>query len=422
MEAHVVYQFRAYTDKAGYARVDEVLAMQRDLYNAAILERKWAREWVEKGGDPARANVTYNSQSRALTELRAETFEWKDQNRRLAMGTLWRVELAFQAFFRRMNSGEKPGYPRLKGATRFRTLEVRGVLPSALTIRPGRGLALVRVKGLPTLQLRLKNRTLPPVGQLKTLTITRKGNRCLVSLGFAVQKEPLPATGRAVGLDMRYGIARVVTSDGAAWHAREVDTSGPRRLLRKIARAKRGSRNRAKLLRSLNGCGDRERIRDYNEVHRFTSQIVRDYDFIAIEDLDIRAMTHTARGTVDAPGENVALTAHLNRRALTQTWGEIRRQLTYKAEWAGRKIVFVDPNSTSWACSKCGYLRSLPPPSPTFRCSRCGTRGAAAHNASINILRLGLQDLGEGGNKGLRPALDTPQDLVSIRALAWMRV
>lgn len=422
MEAHVVYQFRAYTDKAGYARVDEVLALQRDLYNAAILERKYAREWVEKGGDPARANITYTSQSKALTALRAESPEWKDQNRRLAAGTLWRVELAFQAFFRRMNAGERAGYPRLKGPRRFRTLEVRGTLPSAVTVRPGRGLALVRVKGLPTLELRLKDRELPPVAQLKTLTITRKGNRCLVSLGFAEQKEPLPATGRAVGLDMRLGIARVVTSDGAAWPARETDVAATRRLHRKLARAKRGSRNRAKAVRALSNLGDRERIRDYNQVHRFTSQIVRDHDFIAIEDLDIKEMTRSARGTVDAPGENIALTAYLNRRALAQTWGEIRRQLTYKAEWAGRKIVFVDPNSTSRTCSTCGYLRPAPQVSPTFRCSRCGIRGSAAHNASINILRLGLQGLGEGGNKGLPPALDTPQDLVSIRALAWMRV
>ena len=372
--------------------------------------------------DPGKSNITHNSQSRPLTALRAETPVWKDQNWHLAMRILWRVELAFQAFFRRMHAGEKPGYPRLKGATRFRTLEVRGILPSAITVRPGRGLALVSVKGLPTLELRLKNRTLPPAAQLKTLTITRKGNRCQVSLGFAEEKEPLPTSGKAVGLDMRLGIARVVTSDGTAWPARESDTSETKRLLPQIARAKRGSTNRAKLVRRLNNCVDRERTRDYNEAHRFTSQIVRDYDFIAIEDLDIKEMTRSAKGTVEAPGQNVALTADLNRRTLAQTWGEIKRQLTYKLEWAGRKIVFVDPNSTSRTRSNWGHLRPMPQVAPTFRCSRCGVRGAAAHNASINILRLRLQGLGEGGNKGLPPALDTPQDLVSIRALAWMRV
>ncbi len=422
MEANVVYQFRAYTDKVGYDRIDEILAMQRDLYNAAILERKWAREWVEKGGDPARGTVTFNSQSKALTRLRAECPEWKNQNRRLATGTLWRVELAFQAFFRRMNSGEKAGYPRLKAASRFRTLEVRSSPPGALRTDPARNQLVLRIKGLPSLTVPLKGRQVPPTSELRTFRITRKGNRCVVSLGFKEEKEPLGVTGKSIGLDMRLGIARVVTSDGQAWRTRLVDPARDKRLQRQIARAKRGSRNRAKLVRTLNNLAAREQIRDYNSVHRFTSLIISNYDFIAIEDLDIREMTRSPRGTKEAPGENIALAAGLNRRALEQTWGEIRRQLTYKAEWAGKKVVAVDPVDTSRACSRCGHLRSLPQVSPTFRCSRCGASGAAAHNAAINILRLGLQGLGEGGNKGLQPALDTPQDLVSIRALVWMRV
>ena len=417
MEVHVTYQFRAYTDKAGYARIDEVLAMHRDLYNSAILERKWAREWFEKYGDQGQGAVTYNSQSKEITMLRAESPEWKDQNRRLATGTLWRAELAFQAFFRRQSKGETPGYPRLKSPNRFRTLDVRGVLPSALTIRAN-GTALVRVKGLPPLTLRLKGRTVPPTSQLKTLRITRRGNRCMVSLGYAEEREPLPETGKATGLDMRLGVARVVTSAGGAWPARVVDNARIKRLHRKISRARKGSRNRAKVVRILNSFTTREQVRDYNEVHRFTTAIVRSHDLIAIEDLDIRDLTRSARGTKDAPGENVALAADLNRRVYEQTWGEIRRQLTYKAEWAGRKVVFVDPVDTSRTCSVCGHLRGSPQISPAFRCGRCGVRGAAAHNAAINVLRLGLGAQGEGGNLHL----DTPQDLVSIRALAWMRV
>jgi putative transposase len=422
LEVHVTYQLRAYTDKAGYGRIDEVLAQHRDLYNSAVLERKWAREWVEKYGAPGGAAVTYNSQSKELTALRAERPEWKDQNRRLATGTLWRVEKAFQAFFRRVNAGETPGYPRLKPPTRFRTLETRGIPPGALKADPDRDRLYLRLKGLPSLAIPLKGRAVPATSQLKTITITRKGNRCMVSLGFMEEREPLSPTGLAIGLDMRLNVARVVTSYGEAWPTRVLDNAKVKRLHRKIARAKKGSRGRAKTVRTLNNHAIRELARDYNEVHRFTSRIVANHELIAIEDLDIRQMTRSARGTVESPGENVALSADLNRRVYEQTWGEIRRQLIYKAEWAGRRVVLVDPADTSRTCSGCGHIRSLPQESSTFRCGRCGLRGAAAHNAAINILRLGLRDLGEGGNKGLRPALDTPQDLVSIRALAWMRV
>lgn len=415
MQAHVTYQFRAYTDKAGYARIDEVLSMQRDLYNAAILERKWDRERVEKYG--GMSTVTYNSQSKALTGLRAEDPEWRNQNRRLATGTLWRVEKAFQAFFRRLSAGEIPGYPRLKSPARFRTLEPRGIPTGSVKVDPASDRLHLSLKGLPRLLVPLKGRALPPPGQLKTIAVTRKGNRCLVSLGFLEEREPLPETGKAIGLDMRISIARVVTSAGNAWPAREAESASVKRLHRKIARAKMGSRNRAKVVRTLANLTFREQVRDYNEVHRFTSGIVRDHDLIAIEDLDIRAMTESARGTEDEPGENVAYAADLNRRTYAQTWGEIRRQLAYKAEWAGRKLVPVDPMDTSRTCSSCGHLRVIPQVSPLFRCRRCGTSGAAGHNAAINILRLGLA-LGEGGNM----TLDTPQDLLSIRALAWMRV
>ena len=370
---NVVNQFRPYTNKAGYARIDEVLAMQRDLYNVAVLERKWCREWVEKGGDPALGTVSFNSQSKALTTLRADSPEWKDQNRRLAMGTLWRVELAFQAFFRRMNSGEKPGYPWLKPASRFRTLEVWSSPTGALRTDPTRDQLVLRVKGLPSLTVPLKGRKVPPASELRTFRITRKGSRCIVSLGFKEEKEPLGVTGKAIGLDMCLGIARVVTSDGQAWPARLVDLARVKRLHRQIAKVKRGSKNRAKLVRTLNNHATREQSRDYNSVHRFTSQIISNYDFIAIEGLDIREMNRSARGTKEAPGENIALAAELNRRALEQTWGEIRRQLTYKAEWAGKRVVTVDPVDTSRTCSNCGHLRCLPQVSPTFRCSRCGT-------------------------------------------------
>ena len=418
MDAFVNYQFRAYTDRAGYARLDELLAMHRDLYNAAILERKYAREWIEKGGDPAKAGVTYNSQSREFTTFRRESPEWKDHDRHIATGTLWRVEKAFQAFFRRLNVGEKPGYPRLKSYSRFRTLEPRGMPVRALRPDPGKDRLQLVIKGLPTLTIPLKGRKIPDAQKLKTVKVTRKGNKCLVSLGYWEVREPLEKTGKSVGLDMRLGIARVVTSSGQAWRAREFDMPQVKRLHRKLNRAKKGSRNRAKVVRQLNNFTNRARIRDLNECHRFTSRIVKDYDTIAIEDLDIRHITRSARGTRDEPGENIALNADLNRRALAQTWGEIRRQLAYKAEWAGRKIVVVDPNSTSRTCSQCGHLRPVPQVSPTFRCSRCGARGAAAHNAAINILRLGIDSLGEGGNL----TLHAPQDLVSIRALAWMRV
>ena len=75
-----------------------------------------------------------------------------------------------------------------------------------------------------------------------------------------------------------------------------------------------------------------------------------------MEDLQIRNMTASARGSTEDPGVNVAAKSGLNREILKQTWGIIRQQLAYKAEWAGRESVEIDPRNTSRACSACGVV------------------------------------------------------------------
>ena len=117
----------------------------------------------------------------------------------------------------------------------------------------------------------------------------------------------------------------------------------------------------------------------------------------------------------------VQLSADLNRRSLAQTWGKIRQQLTYKAEWAGKELAEVDPAYTSRTCSRCGVVARDPQVLPIFRCGQCGLRGATAHNAAVNILRAGLASR-EGGTMGFRPSLDTPQGVVSVGSLEPMCV
>ena len=281
--------------------------------------------------------------------------------------------------------------------------------------------AIVRVKGLPDLEIRLKGKDLPPPSKLTSLRITREGRRCTVSLGFRVPKEIMPSNGRSVGLDMRMSIARVVTSDREYWDRRDPDTARVKRLQRKLSRAKKGSKGRRKKAGHLTNAHRRERLRNHQATHRFTSQIVRRYDRIALEALEIRKMTRSAKGTMAEPGNLVQLTADRNRRALAQTWGKIRQQIAYKAAWAGRQLAEVDPAFTSRTCSHCGTVASTPQIAPEFRCLVCGTYGSVAHNAAVNILRRGFGS-GEGGTTGESPSLYTPLDVASIREMSRMRV
>ena len=162
--------------------------------------------------------------------------------------------------------------------------------------------AVVRIKGLPDLELRIKGRELPPPSQLTMLKITREGRRCTVSLGFKVEKLPKASTGQRVGLDMRMGLARVVTSDGEYWERRDLDLSRVKRLQRKVSRGVKGSASRRKKVQRLANAHRKQRVSNHHAVHRFTSHIARQYDFIAVEDLDIGSMTASGRGTAAEPG------------------------------------------------------------------------------------------------------------------------
>ena len=136
---------------------------------------------------------------------------------------------------------------------------------------------------------------------------------------------------------------------------------------------------------------------------------------MAVEALRIRNMTASAKGTVEAPGKNVRAKAGLNRSILEQRWGIMLSQLRYKAEWAGAKVVEVDPSYTSQTCSNCGVVCRANRRGKLYSCSTCGVRLDADVNAAVNILRRGLTTLGlkpcpTGAQDGQQ--LHTPQQLL----------
>ena len=115
---------------------------------------------------------------------------------------------------------------------------------------------------------------------------------------------------------------------------------------------------------------------------------------VAVEKLAVGNMTRSARGSQEAPGRNVRAKQALNRSILEQSWGRIRQQLAYKAAWAGRRLVEVDPRFTSQDCSTCGKRRSKPDAREHWQCEHCGAEHDRDVNAAVNIHRAGIEALG----------------------------
>ena len=187
---------------------------------------------------------------------------------------------------------------------------------------------------------------------------------------------------------------RVTLNTGETIAPEPEDQKAIRRAQRAVARCKRGSRGRHKRVGTLARLRRRHQVWSRNACHRLTTELVRRFGTIALEALQVGNMTRSARGTPEQPGRNVRAKAGLNRSILGQTWGRIREQLLYKAAWAGRRVVEVDPRFTSQDCSTCGERREKPDAGEHWRCRSCGAEHDRDVNAAINIHRAGILALG----------------------------
>lgn len=114
-----------------------------------------------------------------------------------------------------------------------------------------------------------------------------------------------------------------------------------------------------------------------------------------IEDLKVRQMTKTGRGTVEAPGTLVQKKANENRSLLDVSPRMIRTMLEYKAPWFGSRIIVVDPAETSQWCNSCGTVDAESRIGRSrFVCTNCGSIFDADVNAAKNILKLGISPTG----------------------------
>ena len=361
---HKTYQTRGYCSRSGYARIREVLRACRWLYNRSLELRRNIYRACGK-------SMSRFAQMKHLTRLRAEQQAWRDLSLQVPRGVLVRLDRAFRAFFRRVKAGEKPGFPRFQGMGRYQCIELAEVSPGM--VKGNR----IKIKGLPAIRIR-PSAPLPNSKQLKALRLVMRGRILSVDLVYAEQVVPLPHSNEAVGIDMGVN-ERMTLSDGSTVERRVVDRRRERRLQRVISRRQKGSNGRRKAVAAFAPEQRRNAIRSRNACHRITTDLVRRYGCIAIEGLRIRNMT----------GAGGAHKRGLNREMLAQTWGVLRQQLAYKAEWAGRRLVEVNPAYTSRTCAECGKVNGKPRTYRVFACSVCGHADDRDVNAARNILARG---------------------------------
>jgi putative transposase len=187
-------------------------------------------------------------------------------------------------------------------------------------------------------------------GDISNVTVSLHAAAWYVSIQTEREvDDPVHSKRDPVGIDQ--GIARFATlSTGEFFDA----LNSFRKLENKLARAQR--KLSKKTLYSVNWYKAKARVerihacianarRDY--LHKTSTQICKNHAVVVLEDLNVRNMSASARGTIEKPGQNVAAKSGLNKGILDQGWGEFRRQLEYKLNWRGGLLVMVPPQHTS---------------------------------------------------------------------------
>jgi putative transposase len=362
----------------------------RQLYNAALEERREA--WNTRT-----ASVSYCHQAAQLPEIRKMD---PDGQGRWSAGsqqqTLRRLDKAFAAFFRRVESGQKPGYPRFKGRNWFDTVdwpaEKNGARWDSVP-HP----TVVRVYLLGIGHVRVHQHR-PVQGTLKTISVKREGRRWYVMLTCDdVPAQPLPATGAVVGIDL--GVASfLTTSDGEHVPNPRLLAAATERLAdaqRSLAWKKRGSNRRVKAVRRVAALHAKVRLSRLDHAHKAALVLVRDHDVVVHEALQVANMTRRPKPSVAENGtyepNGAAAKGGLNRTINDAGWGVFLNVLRAKAESAGRVVVEVDPRQTSQRCAECGHVAAgNRVTQAAFRSLSCGHEAHADVNAAVNILRAGL--------------------------------
>jgi len=219
------------------------------------------------------------------------------------------------------------------------------------------------------------------VPDCKSYRVTRdRAGRWHVAFASVPQPVPGPGTGGVVGIDRGVAVT-LALSDGTMLQAPQPRDT--RTLARKLSMAKRGSnrRQRSRLALAKAKAANADTLKDW--AHKSSTQIASRYDVIRVEDLKIRNMTRSAKGTRDAPGRSVRAKAGLNRSVLQQGWGMFAQFLEYKAPGRVEK---VNPAYTSQRCSECGNVDANSRKSQAqFACTSCRCSCNADVNAAKNI-------------------------------------
>ena len=374
----------------------------RILYNSCLVDRN--RHYEETGKGLSRID-----QQKILVKDKKNISYLTGIHSQVLQDVLFRVEKAYKAFFRRLKDRNgKAGYPRFKNYGRYDSITYT---QSGFEIIDGK-LALSKIGHIKLKQHR------SVFGIIKTCNIKKEIDKWYVC--FSVKYTPIkkPVPNKQIGIDV--GIKSfAVLSNGETLDNPKYLVKSEEKLNKKqkrLSSKKKGSNNREKARITVAKLHKKVSNQRKDFQHKVSKQIVDNYGYIAVEDLQIKNMVKN---------HNLAKSIH------DAGWGQFVSFLTYKAEEAGCYIEKINPRNTSKSCSICGYIyKDMTLFVRNWVCPICNAIHDRDINASINIVNktigrvspeftLGeissMDDIGCGNIAGLKSILSKNQEAAPVK-------
>lgn len=359
------YRYRLFPTKSQVSQMEQTLEICRWVYNETLAMRKNAWEQEQR-------HISYYESKRQIPLWKKERPELSTVYSQVLQNVTLRVDLAFKAFFRRLKSGEKPGYPRFKGKGRYDSF----TYPQSGFKLDGDRLHLSKIGDVRVVLHR------PVEGTIKTLTIRRSATGKWYAC-FSVEYDPTPAPQKesVVGIDVGLESFATLSNGEKIENPRffRTDEKALAKAQRKLSKAEKGTPERKKARKIVAHVHERIANRRLNFAHQTSRKVVDRFGTIVFEDLNIT---------------NMQKNHHLAKSIADVAWNMFITITESKAEDAGSRVILVNPRNTSQMCSRCGMIVAKTLSDRVHSCPHCGLVMDRDQNAAINIMRLGLQSQG----------------------------
>jgi len=370
----MAYKAVLYPNSVQKTLIAKTLGCCRYLYNYCLNER--ITEFKASG-----KSISYNEQAKVITTLKQspDTNWLREVDSTALQRSLRHLQDAYDQFFNGIKTGRHVGFPKFKSKHES--------MQSYQSVNNNNSIAVIDSSHmkLPKLGIVKCNFPMHVTGIIKYATVTREADgKYSVSVMCEVVKEStLPKTGACVGVDL--GIKSLaITSDGNTYDNPKSYKSNLKKLKReqrKLSRKQKGSANHAKQKKNLARLHRHIKNQRQDAIHKMTHQLVKEYDVICIEDLNVAGMVKN----------------HKLAQAISDaSFGEIRRQLTYKAEWNNKQLVVIDRwYPSSQTCGHCGTINKDVKNLAVryWVCPECGEIHDRDINAAKNILAEGMKQI-----------------------------